>query len=268
VNRITDESLPAADLVADPVATVDAYASKPHTRIPPPRELYRFAGEDRNNSMGANLSNDDTLATLATQINAAVKPWAAAPLVPGAAPSGVAVEVSNPADRRQHIGQWTPADGATVERALENAVAAHEGWDSTPAASRAAILEHAADRLEARMPEFIALCVKEAGKSLSASVAEVREAVDFLRYYAMKAREQFGQPIALPGPTGESNQLTLHGRGVFVCISPWNFPLAIYLGQVAAALASGNAVIAKPAEQTTLTAFVATPLLHEAGGPK
>ncbi|KFN49853.1 bifunctional proline dehydrogenase/L-glutamate gamma-semialdehyde dehydrogenase PutA [Arenimonas composti] len=268
VNRITDESLPAAELVADPVATVAAYASKPHTRISQPRDLYRFAGEARNNSMGANLSNDDTLAALADQINAAVKPWAATPLVPGANPSGAAIAVSNPADRRQRIGEWTPADAATVEQALKNAVAAHEGWDSTPAASRAAILEHAADQLEKRMPEFIALCVKEAGKSLSASVAEVREAVDFLRYYALKAREQFGQPIPLPGPTGESNQLSLHGRGVFVCISPWNFPLAIYLGQIAAALASGNAVIAKPAEQTTLTAFVATRLLHEAGVPK
>ncbi|HBD19133.1 MAG TPA: bifunctional proline dehydrogenase/L-glutamate gamma-semialdehyde dehydrogenase, partial [Arenimonas sp.] len=128
--------------------------------------------------------------------------------------------------------------------------------------------EHAADQLEKRMPEFMALCVKEAGKSLSASVAEVREAVDFLRYYAMQARKLFGAPEKLPGPTGESNELWLHGRGVFVCISPWNFPLAIYLGQVAAALASGNSVIAKPAEQTTLTAFVATQLLHEAGVPK
>ena len=268
VNRITDERLPAAELVADPVATVAAYDSKPHTRIPQPRDLYRFAGEPRNNSMGANLSNDDTLAALAGSMNAAVKPWTAAPLVPGAAPATTPIDVTNPADRRERLGQWTPADGATVEQALKNAVGAHGRWDSTPAASRAAILEDAANRLEARLPEFMALCVKEAGKSLSSSVAEVREAVDFLRYYAMKAREQFGAPVPLPGPTGESNALSLHGRGVFVCISPWNFPLAIYLGQVAAALASGNAVIAKPAEQTTLTAFVATQLLHEAGVPK
>jgi RHH-type proline utilization regulon transcriptional repressor/proline dehydrogenase/delta 1-pyrroline-5-carboxylate dehydrogenase len=268
VNRITDEKLPAAELVADPVATVAAYASKPHTRIPQPRDLYRFAGEARNNSMGANISNDDTLAALARDINAAVKPWSATPLVPGATPAGAPIAVTNPSDRRQLIGHWTPADAATVEQALKNAVVAHGPWDSTPAASRATILEHAADQLEKRMPEFIALCVKEAGKSLSSSVAEVREAVDFLRYYAMQAREQFGKPRQLPGPTGESNELSLHGRGVFVCISPWNFPLAIYLGQVAAALASGNAVIAKPAEQTTLCAFVATQLLHDAGVPK
>jgi RHH-type proline utilization regulon transcriptional repressor/proline dehydrogenase/delta 1-pyrroline-5-carboxylate dehydrogenase len=268
VNRIADESLPPADLVADPVAMVAAYESKPHPRIPQPLDLYRSYGEDRNNSMGANLANDDTLAALASSINAAIKDWQAMPLVPGATPSGAANAVTNPADRRERIGQWIPADAAAVEKALANAVAAQDGWDRMPAASRARILEHAADLMEARMPEFLALCVKEAGKSLSASVAEVREAVDFLRYYAMQARKLFGAPEKLPGPTGESNELWLHGRGVFVCISPWNFPLAIYVGQVAAALAAGNSVIAKPAEQTTLTAFVATQLMHEAGVPK
>jgi RHH-type proline utilization regulon transcriptional repressor/proline dehydrogenase/delta 1-pyrroline-5-carboxylate dehydrogenase len=268
VNRIADETLPPADLVADPVAMVDSYDAKPHPRIPQPLDLYRSYGEDRNNSMGANLANDDTLAALAGSINAAVKDWQATPLVPGATPSGAANAVTNPADRREKIGQWVAADAGAVEKALANAVAAQDGWDRLPAASRARILEHAADLMEARMPEFLALCVKEAGKSMSASVAEVREAVDFLRYYAMQARKLFGAPEKLPGPTGESNELWLHGRGVFVCISPWNFPLAIYVGQVAAALAAGNSVIAKPAEQTTLTAFVATQLMHEAGVPK
>ncbi|KAA2284019.1 bifunctional proline dehydrogenase/L-glutamate gamma-semialdehyde dehydrogenase PutA [Arenimonas fontis] len=268
VNRITDESLPAESLVADPVETVSVYASKPHPRIPLPRDLYRAAGEDRTNSMGANLANDDTLASLARDINAALKPHRAAPLVPGTSPSGTPVPVRNPADRREQVGEWLPADAATVEQALKNARAAQEAWDRTPAASRALVLEHAADLLEQRMPQFMALCVKEAGKSLPASVAEVREAVDFLRYYALQARRLFGQPTPLPGPTGESNQLFLHGRGVFVCISPWNFPLAIFLGQVAAALAAGNAVIAKPAEQTTLVAHAATRLLHEAGIPQ
>ncbi|MBP6596219.1 MAG: bifunctional proline dehydrogenase/L-glutamate gamma-semialdehyde dehydrogenase PutA [Arenimonas sp.] len=272
VNRIADESLPPADLVADPVAIVSAYASKPHPRIPQPVDLFRSFGENRTNSMGANLSNEDTLAALAASINAAVKDWQAGPLVGGHSNDASGLKslpqgVSNPADRRERIGQWQPADAAAVEKALANAVASQDGWDRLPAASRARILEHAADQLEARMPEFIALCVKEAGKSLSASVAEVREAVDFLRYYALQARKLFGAPEKLPGPTGESNELWLHGRGVFVCISPWNFPLAIYLGQVAAALAAGNSVIAKPAEQTTLIAFVATQLLHDAGVP-
>jgi RHH-type proline utilization regulon transcriptional repressor/proline dehydrogenase/delta 1-pyrroline-5-carboxylate dehydrogenase len=137
-----------------------------------------------------------------------------------------------------------------------------------PAASRAAILEHAADLLEARRGEFIALCVREAGKTIPAAISEVREAADMCRYYAAMARKLFGAPENLPGPTGESNQLFLRGRGVFVCISPWNFPLAIFMGQVAAGLASGNAVIAKPADQTTLVGHAAVKLLHEAGVPE
>ncbi|MDO8274338.1 MAG: bifunctional proline dehydrogenase/L-glutamate gamma-semialdehyde dehydrogenase PutA, partial [Serpentinimonas sp.] len=272
VNRITDARVPAAVLVADPVAAVRARACAPHPHIPQPRELFRLQNEpalrqDRSNSMGINLADDAQLRELATQINAAVQPWRAQPLVPGAAAFGAMVQVTNPADRREAVGEYLAASEANVQQALANAVQAQPGWDALPATSRAVILEKAADLLEARTPAFMALCVKEAGKSLSASVAEVREAVDFLRYYALQARERFA-PVKLPGPTGESNQLSLHGRGVFVCISPWNFPLAIYLGQVAAALAAGNSVIAKPAEQTTLVAFAATKLLHEAGVPE
>ncbi|WP_334132486.1 bifunctional proline dehydrogenase/L-glutamate gamma-semialdehyde dehydrogenase PutA [Silanimonas lenta] len=268
VNRITDARVPAAELVADPVATVRRNALSPHPRIPQPRDLFRSQNEPRTNSMGINLANDAQLRELADAINAAVKPWTAHPLVPGAAAFGGSVKVTNPADRREAVGEYHAASEANVQQALANAVKAQPGWDALPAASRAVILEKAADLLEARTPEFMAMCVKEAGKSLAASVAEVREAVDFLRYYALQARQLFGAPVKLPGPTGESNQLSLHGRGVFVCISPWNFPLAIYLGQVAAALAAGNAVIAKPAEQTTLVAFAATRLLHEAGIPE
>jgi len=267
VNRITDARVRAADLVADPVATVERNALSPHPHIPQPRELFRAQNEHRTNSMGINLANAAELRDLATQINAAVKPWKAQPLVPGTSVYGGSVKVSNPADRREAVGEYLAASEANVQQALANAVKAQAGWDALPAASRAVILEKAADLLEARRPEFMALCVKEAGKSLPASVAEVREAVDFLRYYALQARELFA-PVTLPGPTGESNQLSLHGRGVFVCISPWNFPLAIYLGQVAAALAAGNSVIAKPAEQTTLVAFAATKLLHKAGIPE
>jgi len=265
VNRITDETLPPAELVADPVATVAAYDSKPHPRIPQPSAIF---GTDRKNSMGVNLANDKDLLALADRINAAIKSWSAAPLVPGANGGGAMNTVTNPADRRDTVGQWQASDAAQVERALVNARAAFNTWDLTPAASRAKILEHAADLMEERMPELIALCVKEAGKSLSASVAEVREAVDFCRYYAVQGRKLFGQPEKLPGPTGESNELQLHGRGVFVCISPWNFPLAIFMGQIAAALAAGNTVIAKPAEQTTLIAHLAVKLLHEAGVPE
>jgi RHH-type proline utilization regulon transcriptional repressor/proline dehydrogenase/delta 1-pyrroline-5-carboxylate dehydrogenase len=264
VNRITDESLAPASLVADPVATVEAFASKPHPNIPPPSAIFA----DRKNSMGVNLANDQELAALAERVNAAVKSWKAGPLVPGAGGGGEPVAVTNPADRRETIGEVRNSTPAQVEQALANAQAAFNGWDHTPAASRAKLLEAFADAMEARMPELIALCVKEAGKSLSASVAEVREAVDFCRYYAQQGRKLFGQPEKLPGPTGESNELQLHGRGVFVCISPWNFPLAIFVGQVAAALAAGNTVIAKPAEQTNLTAHFAVQLMHEVGVPE
>ncbi|WP_295914219.1 bifunctional proline dehydrogenase/L-glutamate gamma-semialdehyde dehydrogenase PutA [uncultured Xanthomonas sp.] len=268
VNRITDEDVAIEDLIRDPVEAVSAFASIPHPKIPLPVDLLRSQNHNRKNSMGANLANDNDLRALADQLDTALKPWQAAPLVPGAVIAGDALAVANPADHRQIVGHWKPADASTVEKALSNAAAAYPAWNRTPAASRATILEHAADLLEARMPEFMALCVKEAGKTLPDGVAEVREAVDFLRYYAGQARAQFGAPERLPGPTGESNELQLHGRGVFVCISPWNFPLAIFLGQVAAALAAGNSVIAKPAEQTNLVGHAAVKLLHEAGVPE
>jgi RHH-type transcriptional regulator, proline utilization regulon repressor / proline dehydrogenase / delta 1-pyrroline-5-carboxylate dehydrogenase len=264
VNRVVDESVPVRTLVADPCETVRAFASIPHPRIPLPVNLY---GELRKNSMGVNFSNDNELKAMADAVNANAGPWIAGPLVPGASVSGVTVQVTNPADRRQTVGSYVSADNAIVDKALSNAVAAQNGWDRMPAASRAAILEHAAEQLEARRGEFIALCVREAGKSLPDAIAEIREAADFLRYYATMARRLFGQPENLPGPTGESNQLFLNGRGVFVCISPWNFPLAIFLGQVSAALAAGNAVIAKPAEQTSLIGHAAIKLLHDAGVP-
>ena len=268
VNRITDDRVPITELVRDPVEMVASFASIPHPKIPLPVDLLRSQNHDRNNSMGINLSNDNALRALADQLNAAIKPWNATPLVPGANLTGPTQPVTNPADHRQVVGQWQAADDVTVQKALTNAVAAQPGWNRTPAARRAAILEKAADQLEARIAEFMALCVKEAGKSLPDGVAEVREAVDFLRYYAKQAREQFGHAEKLPSPTGESNELQLHGRGVFVCISPWNFPLAIFLGQVAAALAAGNSVIAKPAEQTNLIGYYAVKLLHEAGVPQ
>jgi RHH-type proline utilization regulon transcriptional repressor/proline dehydrogenase/delta 1-pyrroline-5-carboxylate dehydrogenase len=273
VNRITDEAVSIDDLIRDPLDAVAGFDSIPHPRIPPPVQLYRSflaldPSNDRDNSMGLNLANDAQLRALAEQINAAgAGRWAAAPLVPGFTAGGEAIAVTNPADRREVVGHWQPADAAAVEQALRNAVAAQPGWDATPAASRAAILEHAAKLLEERMPAYMAMCTKEAGKTIPDGVAEVREAVDFLRYYAAQARKHFA-PEALPGPTGESNTLQLAGRGVFVCISPWNFPLAIFIGQVAAALAAGNSVIAKPAEQTNLIGYAAVKLLHEAGIPE
>jgi len=275
VNRVVDENVSIRDLVADPCETVRAFSSKPHPRIPLPVGLYGGSAlaqspthASRKNSMGVNLANDNELKALAEAVNAPRAPWTAAPLVPGAKTGEAPRAVTNPGDRREVVGETRNADAATIEKALANAVAAQPDWDALPAASRATILEHAADLLEQRRGEFIALCVREAGKTIPAAISEVREAADMCRYYAALSRKLFGTPEALPGPTGESNQLFLRGRGVFVCISPWNFPLAIFMGQVAAGLAAGNAVIAKPADQTTLVGCAAVKLLHEAGVPE
>ena len=196
---------------------------------------------------------------------AAGTPWRAEP--GGGAPGRQVRSVVNPADRRQVVGEVVEADEGQVEAALAAASQAAPGWSATPAGERAACLERTADLLEANMAEAMAIAVLEAGKTLADGVAEVREAVDFCRYYADRARADFAGPADLPGPTGETNRIALHGRGVFACISPWNFPLAIFCGQVTAALAAGNAVIAKPAEQTPLMAAFAARLMHWAGIP-
>jgi RHH-type proline utilization regulon transcriptional repressor/proline dehydrogenase/delta 1-pyrroline-5-carboxylate dehydrogenase len=265
INHVADEFLPMEKLVGDPCEVVRGLTAIPHPRIPLPVDLY---GTLRKNSMGVNLANDDELKSLAQAVNATQPPWHAQPLVPGAQPGEAARDVTNPADRRQVVGTSRNADAATIERALGNAVAAQPGWDRTPAEQRAAILERAANLLEQNRGELVAMCVREAGKTIPAAISEVREAVDMCRYYAAMARKLFGHPEDLPGPTGESNQLYLRGRGVFVCISPWNFPLAIFTGQVAAGLAAGNAVIAKPADQTTLIGHAAVKILHQAGVPE
>ncbi|MGH8190718.1 MAG: bifunctional proline dehydrogenase/L-glutamate gamma-semialdehyde dehydrogenase PutA [Rhodanobacteraceae bacterium] len=265
INHVADEFLPMEQLIGDPCEVVRGFPAIPHPRIPLPIHLY---GTLRKNSMGVNLASDDELKALAEAVNTARPPWHAEPLVPGAQSTEAPRDVTNPADRRCVVGQSRNADAATIEHALTNAVKAQAGWDETPADKRAEILERAADMLEAQRGELIALCVREAGKTIPAAISEVREAADMCRYYAAMARKLFGQPENLPGPTGETNRLFLRGRGVFVCISPWNFPLAIFTGQVAAGLASGNAVIAKPADQTTLVGHAAVKLLHAAGVPE
>jgi len=265
VNRIVDESQPISELVKDPVAVVSALVSRAHPRIATAAQLF---GQQRKNSMGINLANENELRVLAERVNAAIKPWSAAPLIAGYQAKAAAIAVTDPADRRRKIGEWVATEPAGVAKALDNAAAAQPGWDATPVAARAQILEEIAEQLEVRSAEFIALCTREAGKTVSDGIAEVREAVDFCRYYAARARDLMSTPEPLQGPTGESNQLSLHGRGVFVCISPWNFPLAIFVGQVVAALVTGNSVIAKPAEQTNLIAYAAVKLMHAAGIPE
>jgi RHH-type proline utilization regulon transcriptional repressor/proline dehydrogenase/delta 1-pyrroline-5-carboxylate dehydrogenase len=169
----------------------------------------------------------------------------------------------------REAGIWPVLDGSSeiANRAVDAAVAGFPAWSSQPAVERASVLDRAAELLEARRGRFIHLLQLEGGKTIDDAVAELREAVDFCRYYAAEARRLMAEPAPLPGPTGESNHLVLRGRGVFVAISPWNFPLAIFLGQVTAALVAGNAVVAKPAEQTPVVAFEVVRLLHEAGVP-
>jgi RHH-type proline utilization regulon transcriptional repressor/proline dehydrogenase/delta 1-pyrroline-5-carboxylate dehydrogenase len=176
-------------------------------------------------------------------------------------------EVRSPQDNGAVVGQALYASARDIDLAFSRAVAAQFGWDVLGGMVRAQLLDRAADLYEAHTPEFISLCQREAGKTLLDAVLEVREAVDFLRYYAAEARAHFAGPQPMPGPTGEENTLRLHGRGVFATISPWNFPLAIFTGMTVAALAAGNTVLAKPAEQTPLIAALAVRLCHEAGIP-
>ncbi|HET7921496.1 MAG TPA: bifunctional proline dehydrogenase/L-glutamate gamma-semialdehyde dehydrogenase PutA, partial [Gammaproteobacteria bacterium] len=265
VNRIIDEKVPVAGIVADPVAEVEALSMKPHPRIPLPKDIY---GTGRVNSHGLNLYDAAGLEKLAGDMAAAMhKTWDASPVVDGKILSGREKPSLNPADHRHIAGLIHEADADAIRRAVDVAVGAQPDWDATPAAKRAKILLRAADLYEQHSAELMALCVREAGKSIPDSVSEVREAVDFLRYYAQRAVADFGAPLQMPGPTGERNELALHGRGAFVAISPWNFPLAIFTGEVSAALASGNTVLAKPAEQTSLIAAHAVRLMHQAGVP-
>ncbi len=264
VNRIVDERFPVEHIIADPVEKMSRMETKPHPRIPAPRDLYG----GRVNSMGIDLSDAVALQALAEGMTAAARDrWQAYPIVGGVIQPGADRELVAPADRRRVIGSVREASPACVDRAIELAAGAQPGWDAAPADVRAASLERVADLFEQHMPELMAMAVREAGKTIADSVAEVREAVDYCRYYAHRCRADFAAPLELPGPTGERNRLSLHGRGAFVCISPWNFPLAIFTGQVAAALAAGNTVIAKPAEQTPLIAARAVHLFHEAGIP-
>ncbi len=265
VNRIVDARLPPEAVVTDPVAEVDAFAEIAHPRIVDPPRLY---GAERVNSRGANFADGAELRALKNECEAAsAQRWRATALIDGKPGSGDTLQIVNPANESQAVGTVIQASAADADRAVASAHAAQPAWDVTPADQRSAILLRAADAFEANRGEFLARCTLEAGKTLADGIAEVREAVDFLRYYAAQARAEFGEEKVLVGPTGERNALRLRGKGVFACISPWNFPLAIFTGQVAAGLASGNSVIAKPAEQTPLTAALAVQLLHAAGVP-
>lgn len=236
VHKIYDSGLSPQEILSDPWAFYKSHAPGKHSKIPLPKDLY---GNQRLNSQGYDLNNRKTVRELKTEIEA--KQLKEKPL--------------------KH------ASLNDLESALHEASKHQEAWDLTPAEKRAEILIRASHLLEERRGLFLKLLIEEGKKTLPDAVAELREAVDFCRYYASESLNHFGEPKTLPGPTGELNQLSLKGRGVFACISPWNFPLAIFMGQVTAALAAGNAVIAKPASATPKIGLEAIRALHDAGVP-
>ncbi|MFN3579454.1 MAG: bifunctional proline dehydrogenase/L-glutamate gamma-semialdehyde dehydrogenase PutA [Pseudomonas sp.] len=264
VHKLVDKKVAIESLIEHPLTSLARHTSAANQRIPLPPFIY---GAERRNSRGINLNIQSHWAPLSEQLERHMgSRWTGAPLVGGKRLSGQSRAVMCPYELSHQVGEVVWASAEQTADAIGQLSAAFPAWNATPVDQRAAVLERTADLLEEHMPELMALCTREAGKSLQDGIDEVREAVDFCRYYALQARQRFAL-ITLPGPTGESNELYLQGRGVFACISPWNFPLAIFLGQVAAALVSGNTVVAKPAEQTSLLAVRCVELMFEAGLP-
>jgi len=263
VNRMGDAAIAAADLVSDPVAELAAIEPRRNPAISLPADI--FAG--RANSAGVDLSDPLVLEPLEAQLrDLESASWRAEPTFTlGAGAAEVAI--TSPHDRAHQVGMMRPATVGEIDEAFDEASSIQPHWDALGGQKRALLLEEAARLFEINTPELLSLCQREAGKTLADSVLELREAIDFLRYYAAEARRQFAAPLILPGPTGEENTMSLHGRGVFVTIAPWNFPLAIFIGMAAAALAAGNTVLAKSAPQTPLIAALAVKLCHEAGIP-
>jgi RHH-type proline utilization regulon transcriptional repressor/proline dehydrogenase/delta 1-pyrroline-5-carboxylate dehydrogenase len=261
VTRAVDPAIPMAELIRHPEAIIGASEHARNSKIPLPRDLYR----DRRNSAGLEFGDRRAVDALLREVRGADALANVAPLIGGRARAGSSRPLVSPIEGTT-IGTVVAATAAQVSEAVTAARTAFPKWAATPVDARAAALERTADLIETNRAWLISLLQREGGKTLDDCVAEVREAADFCRYYALEARRTLA-PQLMPGPTGESNELRYRGRGVVVCISPWNFPLAIFTGQIAAALAAGNAVIAKPAEQTPLVASEAVRLLYAAGIP-
>lgn len=268
VNKVFDTKIPALDLCQDPIEQALAQRFSPHPSIPLPPSLFA----DRKNSLGLDLDDAPTLNRLLTEIKKSYdrREIVCASLVSGRMEkTGNSDDITNPADTGETVGTSYAANPAIVDDAFVAAKHAFEDWNNTPSKTRADILNKLADLYEDHTPDLMALCLHEAGKTIPDALAEIREAVDFCRYYAAQGTGLFDKNgVNLPSYTGESNKILLQGRGVFVCISPWNFPLAIFTGQVVAALMAGNTVLAKPAEQTPFIAQLAISLMHKAGVPK
>lgn len=269
VHRLVDANTPVTELINSPVAQAQRNGLYRNPKIPRPGELFAEPSKgNRRNSQGYNLSVAFEREPLLADIHAFDdKEWFAFPLINGQKEIGnEQLTIRSPYDTQAIVGQVNWASAEQAQQALSSADDAWFDWDKTPIVERAACLDRMADLMEQHTAELIALCTREAGKTIQDGIDEIREAVDFCRYYAEQARTGL-QLTLLPGPTGESNEHYYAGRGVFLCISPWNFPLAIFLGQVSAALVAGNCVLAKPAEQTSLIAARAIELLHQAGIP-
>ena len=267
VNHIHDNTVPAASLAKDPLIKINQYNAIRHDKIHKPRDIYK---PTRENSQGVDLGEPEDVDLLLTEIKSASADLnvETASLIDGIPCAGTETFSTTPFDKNLTIGTVHASSEVDVDRAFKVAESGFEKWNLTHPEERALILEKAASMLEERKHYFYALCQHEGGKTIPDAIAEVREAIDFCRYYAERIRIDFTAPKIMPGPTGESNKLSLHPRGTFVCISPWNFPLAIFMGQVTGALAAGNTVLAKPATQTPIIAFEAVQLLHEAGVPQ
>ncbi|HTQ82906.1 MAG TPA: bifunctional proline dehydrogenase/L-glutamate gamma-semialdehyde dehydrogenase PutA [Pseudolabrys sp.] len=262
VSVAADPSVPIADILKRPQAWISDPKRARHSHISLPRDLFM---PERKNSIGVEFGDSVALAALIAEIGAAPQSVAAAPLIDGIEVAGRRRDVLSPVDGKS-IGTVQDGDAAIVGAAIAAAQAGFPAWSATPVAQRAAALERAGDLIEQNRGRLIALLQSEGGKTLDDSLSEMREAADYCRYYAAQARQTLA-PKFMPGPTGESNELHYRGRGAFVCISPWNFPLAIFTGQIVAALAAGNTVVAKPAEQTPLIGAEAVKILHAAGVP-
>jgi RHH-type proline utilization regulon transcriptional repressor/proline dehydrogenase/delta 1-pyrroline-5-carboxylate dehydrogenase len=259
-----DDSVPVVTLLRRPAEIIGRADNARHPNIRLPRDLFY---PQRQNSRGIEFGERAALDELVSATAAETAPVAAAPLINGETRTGAARQLVSPIDQTTLAGSVIEATPEQANDAIAAARAGFASWSRTPAETRAEILEKAADLLEQRRAHFIALLQREGGKTLDDALSEVREAADFCRYYAAEVRKVFVTGETMPGPTGESNMLQLRGRGVFIAISPWNSPLAIFTGQVTAALMAGNTVVAKPAEQTPLIAAEAIRLLHEAGVP-
>jgi RHH-type proline utilization regulon transcriptional repressor/proline dehydrogenase/delta 1-pyrroline-5-carboxylate dehydrogenase len=266
VHQLLNRDIPVEQLVRDPITEINRlrHEATPVT-LRRPDDLYAPA---RTNSRGVDLGNPDEVESLTGYLRTHSAQVSGGPIINGRVPRDLNVIVASPARTAHVVGLSRDATAEEIDEAMRAAAAAQPAWSATRADIRAAALDRAADLLEQRGSELMRLLVEEAGKTIPDAIGELREAVDFCRYYAARGRELFGAGERMPGPAGESNVLSLHGRGVFVCISPWNFPLAIFMGQITAALMAGNAVVAKPAPSTPLIAHVATRLLHEAGIPR